>query len=158
MLNSFPNKNFRLFQTERVCRQQFQIWRNDEILDSSKLKEFADNNFKFDGNGRKFSKRVGNTEGKGEIARYEQFLLFPVFSKDLYCRHVKSKIVWERVNCGSLCSVWSEPFIRQSRLLMTLKKDAFENIVGNGEIAGNQHFLHFLWCFQAFPEQILNFW
>ena len=28
---------------------------------------------------------------KGEIARHEQFLLFPpVFSKDLYCRHVKT--------------------------------------------------------------------
>ena len=25
----------------------------------------------------KVSKRVENTEGKGEIARYEQFLLFP---------------------------------------------------------------------------------
>ena len=48
-----------------------------QILDSSKLKEFADDNFKFDKNGRKFSKRVENTEGKREIARYEPFLLFP---------------------------------------------------------------------------------
>ena len=32
---------------------------------------------KFDENGRKFSKRVENNVGKGEIARYEQFLLFP---------------------------------------------------------------------------------
>ena len=48
-----------------------------QILDSSKLKEFADDNFKFDGNGRKLSKRVENTAGKGEIALYEQFLLFP---------------------------------------------------------------------------------
>ena len=39
-------------QIERVCRLQFQ-------------------------NGRKFSKRIGDTVGKGEIARYEQFLLFP---------------------------------------------------------------------------------
>ena len=50
---------------------------NDKILDSSKMKEFADDNFKFDENGRKLSKLVENTEGKGEIARYEQFLLFP---------------------------------------------------------------------------------
>ena len=28
---------------------------------------------------------------KGEIARYEQFLLFPVFSKELCCTHVKAK-------------------------------------------------------------------
>ena len=48
-----------------------------QILDSSKLKEFADDNFKFHKNGRKFSKQVENTVGKGEIARYEQFVLFP---------------------------------------------------------------------------------
>ena len=34
-------------------------------------------NFKVNKNGRKLSKRVENTVGKGEIARYEQFLLFP---------------------------------------------------------------------------------
>ena len=62
-----------------------------QILDSSNLKEFADDNFNFDENGRKFSKPVENTVGKGEIARYEQFLLFPVFSKDLYCKHVKTR-------------------------------------------------------------------
>ena len=44
--------NFRLFQTER-------------------------DNFQSDENGRKFFKQVENTVGKGEIARYEQFLLFP---------------------------------------------------------------------------------
>ena len=48
-----------------------------QILDSSKLKEFADDSFKFDENGRKLSKLVENTVGKGEIARYEQFFLFP---------------------------------------------------------------------------------
>ena len=47
-----------------------------QILDSSKLKEFADDNFKFDENGRKLSKQVENTVGKGEIACYKQFLLF----------------------------------------------------------------------------------
>ena len=46
-----------------------------QILGSSKLKEFADDNFKFDENGRKFAKRVENTVGKGEIACYEQFFL-----------------------------------------------------------------------------------
>ena len=62
------------------------------ILDSSKLKVFADDNFEFDRNGGKFSKRLENTEGKGEIARYEQMSPFPtVFSKVLYCRHVKTR-------------------------------------------------------------------
>ena len=45
-------------------------------LDLPKLKEFADDDFRFDENGRKFSKPGENTAGKGEIARYEQFLLF----------------------------------------------------------------------------------
>ena len=48
-----------------------------QIFDCSKLEEFADDNFKFDERGRKLVKWVENTVGKGEIARYEQFLLFP---------------------------------------------------------------------------------
>ena len=47
------------------------------LLGTSKLKEFADNNFKFDENGRKVSKWVENSVGKGKIACYEQFLNFP---------------------------------------------------------------------------------
>ena len=46
-------------------------------LDSSKLKEIADDKFKFDENLRKFCKRVENDAGKREIARYEHFLHFP---------------------------------------------------------------------------------
>ena len=46
-------------------------------LDSSKLEKFADDNFEFNENGRKSSERGENTVEKGEIARYEQFLLFP---------------------------------------------------------------------------------
>ena len=48
------------------------------------FKEIADNNFRSDENGGKLSERVENTVRKGEIARYDQFLLFPSeFSKDL---------------------------------------------------------------------------
>ena len=32
------------------------------------------------------------TVGKGETALYEQFLLFPQFSKDSYCIHVKTTL------------------------------------------------------------------
>ena len=53
-----------------------QTFTKQQTLDSSKLKEFADHNFKFDESGRQFFKKVENTVGKGEIARYEQFLLF----------------------------------------------------------------------------------
>ena len=69
-----------------------------QILDSSKLKEFADDNFKFDENDRKLSKWVENTVGKGEIARYEQFLLFPqCFQKACFPGASKGLIVWEWV-------------------------------------------------------------
>ena len=53
------------------------LFPEQKILDSCKLKELAGDNFIFDENGRKFSRRVGNIGGKGEIAHHEQFLLFP---------------------------------------------------------------------------------
>ena len=55
----------------------FNPFPNDKFLDTSKFKEFADNNFKCDDNSRKFSEWVENTVEKGEIAHYEQCLLFP---------------------------------------------------------------------------------
>ena len=68
------------------------------MLNSSKPKEFADDNFKFDGNGRNLSERIENTVGKGEIARYGQFLLFPQsFQKACFPGASKSVIVWEWV-------------------------------------------------------------
>ena len=36
---------------------------------------------------------------------------------------------------------------------MTLSKKPFENIVGRGENAGNQHFLLFQQCFQPYQKQ-----
>ena len=66
---------------------------DDKILDWSKFKQFADDNFKFDENSRKFSKRVENTVGK--IACYEQFLLFPqCFQKACFPGVSKGVIVW----------------------------------------------------------------
>ena len=50
---------------------------DNKILDRSNLKQSADNNFEFDENSKKFSKWAENTVGKREIARYEQFLLYP---------------------------------------------------------------------------------
>ena len=69
------------------------------MLDSSKLKRFADDNFKFDENGRKLLKRVANTVGKGEIPCYEQFLLFQkCFQKACFRGASKGVVVWEWVN------------------------------------------------------------
>ena len=74
--------------------------------------------YKFDENGRKFSKRVENTLGKGEIAHYEQFLLFPQrFQKTCTADRKKPGLVSERVN-------------QIIPSFMTLKKRVFENIAG----------------------------
>ena len=54
-----------------------------QMLDSSKQKVFADDNFKFDENSNRLSKQIENTMEKGEIASNEQFLLFSVFSKEV---------------------------------------------------------------------------
>ena len=69
----FITLNYCNFRQSKNCRL-FKSFQND---DNSKLKEFADGNSKFDENGGKFSNRVANTVGKGEIARNEHFLLFP---------------------------------------------------------------------------------
>ena len=75
-LTHYQTTNFRLFKTERVCRRQF----------------------KFDKNGRKLCKWVENTVGKGEIARSEQFLLFPqCFQKACFPGASKGVLVWEWV-------------------------------------------------------------
>ena len=72
--------------------------KDDKILDRSKLKQSADDNTKFDENSRHFSKRVENTVGKGEFARYEQFLLFPqCFQKACFPGASKGVTVWEWV-------------------------------------------------------------
>ena len=60
--------------------------------DCPKLKEFADDNFKFDNHGEKFSKLEENVVGKGEIAHHEHFLLFLEFLKDFFCRHAKTSV------------------------------------------------------------------
>ena len=56
------------------------IFHKQQILDSSKLKEFADDNFKFDENCKKFSKRL---RGISPFAT--------VFSKDLFRGYVKTR-------------------------------------------------------------------
>ena len=73
-----------------------------KILDWFKLKQSADGNFEFEVNRRKFSTLVENTMGKGEIARYEQFPLFPrCFQKACFPGVSKGVIVWEWVKYSS---------------------------------------------------------
>ena len=60
------------------------------FIDSFKLKGFADDNFKFDKNSRKFSKWVENT-GKSRNCSLRAISPFPSVSKDVYYRHVKTR-------------------------------------------------------------------
>ena len=104
------NINFddcKLYQIDPV--QNFVIWErlnhilytnpfpHKKFLDSFKLTEFADNNFKLDENGRKFTKNVENTGVVGEERRnclLRPIFPFPkVFSKDFNCSEVKTIFV-----------------------------------------------------------------
>ena len=74
--------NFRLFLPERNCRSM-------TIFNLIKMAENS-------------PKRIENTEGKGEIARYEQFLLFRLCFRKTWtadsARYMKQGFFWERVN------------------------------------------------------------
>ena len=86
-------KNKGLFGNEK---RQFS---QTTIFTFFKLKEFADDIFKFHEKDRKVSKRVENIAGKGEIARYEQFLLFPQrFQKTFTADTSNPGPVWKRIN------------------------------------------------------------
>ena len=97
--------------------------------------------------------------GKGEIARYEQFLLFPqCFQKACFPGASKGVIVWEWVkayltllNDKILALTKLKAFAddKFSKTIMVITAfDMVENIVGKGENAGYQHFLPFPQCFQ----------
>ena len=64
------NEIYLYFVDKHRSRWPLLVLPKRQILDSSKMKESADDNFKFDEKGRKFFKSVENT-------CYEQFLLFP---------------------------------------------------------------------------------
>ena len=78
--------------------------------------------------------------GKGEIARYEQFLLFPqCFQKACFPGASKGVIVWE----------WLKPFPKKP-LLLTISSTGLENTVGKEEIDHNEQYLFFPQCFLTF--------
>ena len=89
----------------------------------------------------KLSKWVENTVVKGEIARYEQFLLFPqCFQKACFLGASKGVIVWE----------WSKTNPFQKKLFFLRVYKSFENSEAKGEFA---HYKQFL----LFPV-FLHFW
>ena len=67
---------------------------NDEILDLSKFKKFADDNLNVAKMAKFVYGRIENT-GKGENAGYQHFLLFPqCFQMDSSSGSLKVGIVW----------------------------------------------------------------
>ena len=90
MGHCFFANSFSPFFTEPITRQQ--------IFDKFKQKQLVDDNLKFDENSRQFSSWIESTVGKGEIACYEQFLLFSqCFQMACFPGESKGVIVWEWV-------------------------------------------------------------
>ena len=71
---------------------------DDNILDRSKLKAFADDKSNVTQNIKVVFHRIENIEGKEENAGYQYFLLFPqCFQKAFSSSATKGVIVWEWV-------------------------------------------------------------
>ena len=86
---------FRLFQIERLCRQQFRIiWKWQIVLQT-----------------------VGKHCGKRRNCSLRAISPFPtVFSKDLYCRHVKTRACLGKGSTSCVCETLMPlklPFFRQ---------------------------------------------
>ena len=74
-----------------------------QISDSFQTEKRAENNIKFEENGRKFSNWVENTPGGGGGSKRRNYLLpaispFPtVFSKKMFSRHIKTSACFEKI-------------------------------------------------------------
>ena len=117
-----------------------------------RLIHYQTTSFKFEEIGRKLSKQVENIVGKGEIARYEQFLLFPqCFQNACFPGASKGVIVLEWVNSlpNNLTKLeaFADDKIKVVKMIFFVS-DRVENIVEKGENAGYQYFLLFPQCFQ----------
>ena len=87
--------------------------------------------------------------GKRRTGWLPTFSPFPtMFSKDFFPKVVEGRGC---VEGQDFVTPHAEPLTTQSRLLIPLERKAFENIVGKGENAGNQHFLLFPQCFLLLP-------
>ena len=116
LLTHYQMTNFRVFQIERVCRQQFQIRRKwHKIIQM----------------GRKHC-------GKGEIAHYEQFLLFPqCFQRACFPGPWHQKVSLCRNGLRHFNSFPNNPWFIWSW------KDILKTLWEEGEKAGNQYFFSF---------------
>ena len=117
----------------------------------SKLKEFADNSLKLDENGRKLSKRIENTVGKGEIAGYEQFLLFPqCFQKACFPGASKGFIVWEWVERVFSLKVSAAEYLYVDAVLLSFLKSMPNQMIYGLQFEGGLGTKTILTCFVYF--------
>ena len=89
----------------RFVQEAISAFPKRQILDWTKMKEFADDNLKFNKKGRPKGLKKGRKRcGKRINCSLRAISPFStVFSKDLYCRVKnawKPRLVWERVNRG----------------------------------------------------------
>ena len=87
------------------------------MLDNYKLKEFSDDNFTFNENGRMFSKRLENTYGKGEIDLISNFSFFHSVFKGHLLHTCKNQGLFEKGSRGHLLRGYQniEPYNYPSR-------------------------------------------
>ena len=90
-----------MFSTLYGTYFSFQPFPKRQILDSSKLKGSADDNFEFDESGRIFSKRVENTGKRRNTSNFS--FSHSVFKRLILQTHKKPGLVWERVKCTLKC-------------------------------------------------------
>ena len=99
-----------------------------QILDSAKLKQFLDDNFTFDENGRKFTKWIENTVEKGEIACYEQFSFsHNVFKKLVLETHKNQGLFGTGLNTTLLVNI-TYKHVEFSHFLRLLSKFSVVNL------------------------------
>ena len=67
-------------------------------------------------------------------------------------------IYWFFPDASRMDIVKTWPCVKQSLVLTTQTEKVFENIVGEGENTGNQHFLLFSTMFSTFPKTNAVFW
>ena len=91
------------------------------------MKELADDNFKFRENGRKFCKWIEKAVEKGKIAINFSFC-HSVFKRVIQQTRKNQRLFGKGLNIYHTITTLEE-------------KKPFENIVGKGENAGNQHFV-----------------
>ena len=98
---------------------------DDEILDRSTLKVFADDKLNVTKKKINFVLgRVENIVGKGENAGYQHFLLFPqCFQKASFSGSLKVEIMWERVKDWRR-NIFSKACWNKRKCLLTLSRRA----------------------------------